>query len=102
MADAKERKILVAVDEGLESINDLASSIIEKAKKMCRELGDNEVKVEVIIETGDPRDVICQAADKIHADVLVMGSHGYGLIKRAFLGSISNHCAQNVKCPVLI
>jgi len=21
---------------------------------------------------------------------------------RAFLGSVSNHCAQNVKCPVLI
>ncbi|KAG8479282.1 hypothetical protein CXB51_029864 [Gossypium anomalum] len=153
MADAKERKILVAVDDGLESMyalswslhnlisqtsndniiliyakpprtvytspdgylfspdmlasidkcrNDLASSIIEKAKKICREQGDNEVKVEVIIESGDPRDVICQAADKIHADVLVMGSHGYGLIKRAFLGSVSNHCAQNVKCPVLI
>ncbi|KAB2059275.1 hypothetical protein ERO13_A11G271700v2 [Gossypium hirsutum] len=153
MADAKERKILVAVDDGLESMyalswslhnlvsqtsndtiiliyakpprtvytspdgylfspdmlasidkcrNDLASSIIEKAKKICREQGDKEVKVEVIIESGDPRDVICQAADKIHADVLVMGSHGYGLIKRAFLGSVSNHCAQNVKCPVLI
>lgn len=21
---------------------------------------------------------------------------------RAFLGSVSNHCAQNIKCPVLI
>ncbi|KAA3472612.1 universal stress protein A-like protein [Gossypium australe] len=157
MADvvAKDRKILVAVDEGEESMyalswclkniisqcckdilfllyvrsaqafhssldgtgylfssdvlatvdkysNEVANCIIEKAKRMCREKGDDEVKVEVIIESGDPRDVICRVAENIHADVLVMGSHGYGLIQRAFLGSVSNHCAQNVKCPVLI
>ncbi|KAE8675428.1 USP-like protein isoform 3 [Hibiscus syriacus] len=82
--------------------NDVAACVIEKAKRICREQADHEVKVEVKVESGDPRDVICEAADKIKADVLVMGTHGYGLIKRAFLGSVSNHCAQNVKCPVLI
>ncbi|XP_021283476.1 universal stress protein A-like protein isoform X2 [Herrania umbratica] len=81
--------------------NDVAASVIDKAKRMCREQA-NEVKVEARVESGDPRDVICQVAEKINVDVLVMGSHGYGLIKRAFLGSVSNHCAQNVKCPVLI
>ncbi|XP_022720139.1 universal stress protein PHOS32-like [Durio zibethinus] len=81
--------------------NDVAICVMDKAKKMCKELAD-EVKVEVRVESGDPRDVICQVAEKIDADVLVMGSHGYGLIKRAFLGSVSNHCAQQVKCPVLI
>lgn len=61
-----------------------------------------QVKVETKVESGDPRDVICEAAEKVAADVLVMGSHGYGVIKRAFLGSVSNHCAQKAKCPVLI
>ena len=41
-----------------------------------------KVKVETKIEHGDPRDVICQMTEKLGADVLVMGSHGYGLIKR--------------------
>ncbi|KAL4377051.1 hypothetical protein GQ457_02G036770 [Hibiscus cannabinus] len=152
---AKERKILVAVDEGEESMyalswclknivsqsskdtlillyakppravyssldgsgylfsadimvtmdkysNSVAACVIDKAKRICREQADHEVKVEVKIESGDPRDVICQFADEIKADVLVLGTHGYGLIKRAFLGSVSTHCAQNVKCPVLI
>lgn len=58
--------------------------------------------METRIEHGDPRDVICAVAEKLHVDVVVMGSHGHGLIKRAFLGSVSNHCVQNVKCPVLI
>ncbi|KAF8018337.1 hypothetical protein BT93_H3280 [Corymbia citriodora subsp. variegata] len=80
--------------------NEVADCVMEKAKKLCSELAD--VKVETRIENGDARDVICQMADKLGADLLVMGSHGYGLIKRAFLGSVSNHCAQNAKCPVMI
>ncbi|KAG2695759.1 hypothetical protein I3843_07G028300 [Carya illinoinensis] len=79
---------------------DVAQSVLEKAKRMCKDLHD--VKVESIVEHGDPRDVICQMTQRLGVDVLVMGSRGYGLIKRAFLGSVSNHCVQNVKCPVLI
>ncbi|XP_027935228.1 universal stress protein A-like protein [Vigna unguiculata] len=77
---------------------EVADVVLEKAKKLC----NNIEKVETRVENGDPRDVICEMVQKLGADVLVMGSHGYGLIKRAFLGSVSNHCAQNAKCPVLI
>ncbi|KAI9107072.1 hypothetical protein K1719_022600 [Acacia pycnantha] len=155
MSEKKERRILVAVDEGEESMHALswclnnlvhpdsddtlillyskpprpvysaidgpggylfsadvtaaierygdqvACSVMEKAKKLCADL-QPQVKVETKVESGDPRDVICEAAEKLAADVLVMGSHGYGVIKRAFLGSVSNHCAQKAKCPVLI
>lgn len=31
---------------------------------------------------GDPRNVLCEAVDKHHASILVVGSHGYGAIKR--------------------
>ncbi|KAI5587154.1 hypothetical protein BDE02_05G012500 [Populus trichocarpa] len=81
--------------------NDVAGFVTEKAKRKCKEQVQ-DVKVETRIEHGDPRDVICAVAEKLHVDVVVMGSHGHGLIKRAFLGSVSNHCVQNVKCPVLI
>ncbi|XP_024979982.1 universal stress protein A-like protein isoform X2 [Cynara cardunculus var. scolymus] len=78
--------------------NEVAETVIEKAKKLCKDLQNVEAKV----EAGDPRDVICEAAEKMAVDMVVLGSHGYGLIKRAFLGSVSNHCAQNIKRPVLI
>nr|GEV53396.1 universal stress protein A-like protein [Tanacetum cinerariifolium] len=80
--------------------NEVADTVIDKAKKLCKDLQD--VKVETRVEVGDARDVICNAAEKMGVDMVVLGSHGYGLIKRAFLGSVSNHCAQNIKCPVLI
>lgn len=38
--------------------------------------------METTVENGDPRDVICDMSKKLAADVLVMGSHGYGLVKR--------------------
>ncbi|RDX91571.1 Universal stress protein A-like protein, partial [Mucuna pruriens] len=89
----------------------VADSVLEKAKRLCNNIQNLHisieflnmvVKVETRAENGDPRDVICQMAQKLGVDILVMGSHGYGLIKRAFLGSVSNHCAQNVKCPIMI
>ena len=61
-----------------------------------------QVRVETCVEKGDPRDVICGAAEKGGADLLVMGSHGYGFLQRALLGSVSNHCVQNCKCPVVV
>ncbi|KAK7392076.1 hypothetical protein VNO78_20503 [Psophocarpus tetragonolobus] len=76
----------------------VADCVMEKAKRLCH----NIENVETRVENGDPRDVICEMAQRLGIDILVMGSHGYGLIKRAFLGSVSNHCAQNVKCPLLI
>ncbi|KAB1224768.1 Siroheme synthase [Morella rubra] len=39
------------------------------------------MRLETRIEHGDPGDVICQMTRKLGADVLVMGSHGYGPIK---------------------
>ncbi|XP_058083431.1 universal stress protein A-like protein isoform X2 [Magnolia sinica] len=80
--------------------NDLAECVIEKCRRVCKD--SQNVKVEIKVENGDPRDVICEMSEKLKTDVLVLGSHGYGFIKRALLGSVSNHCAQNAKCPVLI
>lgn len=41
-------------------------------------------QVEAGFETieGDPRNVLCEAVEKHNASILVVGSHGYGAIKR--------------------
>ncbi|KAF9669144.1 hypothetical protein SADUNF_Sadunf14G0077500 [Salix dunnii] len=102
MGAVKERRNLVAVDESEESMNALSwclktfhnpsiidfpkysnnidDCVIEKAKRMCREQFQ-DVKVDTMIEHGDPRDFFCQIAEKLHVDMLVMGRHGYGVIK---------------------
>ncbi|XP_022857782.1 universal stress protein A-like protein [Olea europaea var. sylvestris] len=76
-----------------------AASIFSRALQMCKE---KKIKAETLILEGDPKDRICQAAEQLHADLLVIGSRGLGTIKRAFLGSASNYCAHHVQCPILI
>ncbi|KAL5202772.1 hypothetical protein ABZP36_013724 [Zizania latifolia] len=77
-----------------------ADTVVAKARDICTAFPN--LKVETCVEKGDPREVICGAAEKAGADMLVMGSHGYGFLQRALLGSVSNHCVQNCKCPVVV
>ncbi|CAA0835757.1 Adenine nucleotide alpha hydrolases-like superfamily protein [Striga hermonthica] len=44
----------------------------------------------------DAWNVLCEAVDKHHASVLVVGSHGCGAIKRAVLGSVSDYCVHGL------
>ncbi|PIN06637.1 hypothetical protein CDL12_20806 [Handroanthus impetiginosus] len=80
---------------------DLANSVMRRAEGVCRNF-NNRVKVEKKVGSGDAKDVICMAVDKLGADILVMGSHDYGFFKRALLGSVSNYCAKHVKCPMVV
>nr|ATE50921.1 universal stress protein 15 [Salvia miltiorrhiza] len=60
----------------------------------------NDVIYEVA--EGDARNALCDAVENHHASVLVVGSHGYGAIKRAVLGSVSDYCAHHAHCSVMI
>lgn len=58
--------------------------MVDKAQKLCalHSKENGEVKVDVKVAAGDARSVICDMVDKLGADLLVMGSHGYGFFKR--------------------
>ena len=60
-----------------------------------------KVKVETRIDHGDPRDVICEMTPNLGADMLVMGSHGYGLIKRWVLRKKGNYRLSYVIIVIL-
>ena len=45
---------------------------------------------------------LCALVDELSAEVIVMGSRGLGGIKRALLGSVSDHVVRNAHCSVLI
>ncbi|KAJ6334407.1 hypothetical protein OIU78_011317 [Salix suchowensis] len=80
---------------------DLANKVMQRAEAVFRNFNKN-VNVERVIGSGEAQDVICNTVEKLRPDTLVMGSHGYGFLKRALLGSVSENCAKRVKCPVVI
>ncbi|KAG8389483.1 hypothetical protein BUALT_Bualt02G0234100 [Buddleja alternifolia] len=89
--------VIPYVDRDLKLI---ATKVLEKAKEVCTARSVNDAIMEVV--QGDAGNVLCEAVEKHHASVLVVGNHGYGAIKRAVLGSVSDYCAHHAHCSVTI
>jgi len=56
---------------------------------------------EVMLRSGDARDLILQAAEEVHADLIVMGTHGRRGVSRVLLGSVAEAVVRAAPCPVL-
>ena len=76
-----------------------AKEILEKVANMFRE---HELAVNIVLKTGHPAEVICQAAEKGEFDFVVMGNRGLGGIKELLLGSVSNRVAHCVNSSIII
>jgi nucleotide-binding universal stress UspA family protein len=64
--------------------------------------GIGTANVKASVERGAPGNVLCERAEALNADVVVVGSRGRGAIKRMLLGSVSTYVVNNAPCPVLV
>jgi len=51
---------------------------------------------------GSPPEVILSKADELDCDVIVLGTHGKGIIANTFLGSTSKRVLRRTRKPVFI
>ena len=65
---------------------------------MCFDCWQVKGSVESFI--GHPGEVIVNNADKHKASMIVMGTRGFGLIRRTVLGSVSDYVVHHSKVPV--
>jgi nucleotide-binding universal stress UspA family protein len=57
---------------------------------------------ELRVERGNAGPTLCDLATELGADAVVLGSRGRGGLKRAVLGSVSDHVVRNAPCPVVV
>ncbi len=78
---------------------DFTSDAAERLKQICPNIAD--VSSEVFRSVGAAQAIV-EAARDWNADLIVVGSHGYGFWSRALLGSVSNSVVHHAPCSVLI
>lgn len=104
------RLFLLHVEEGVTSqvYGPLSSTAeVEAGREYIDELVDSlryyDLDVEPAIRhSSDPRREIVKYAQEIHADLLVMGAHGHGVLKDLIFGDTINPVRHALKIPILV
>jgi nucleotide-binding universal stress UspA family protein len=82
---------------------ELALAAVEKAAaKLRTDEGSRQLKVTTEVPFGSPKGVILEEAEAFGADLIVVGSHGHGMLDRFLLGSVSQAVALHARCSVEI
>ena len=72
----------------------------EMLDETCSRLGVSDAETTVL--DGSPGPALCELAETLGAGVMVIGTRGRGGLRRAVLGSVSDHVVRNAPCPVVI
>jgi nucleotide-binding universal stress UspA family protein len=82
----------------------------EEFEKAGREILDEtagllhgiDVPIQKQYRRGEPGQEILAAADEVKADLIILGSRGFGKVGGLILGSVSEHVLHGAHIPVLI
>jgi len=87
------------------------NELINRINKRLGEFADQELKddpemlkrlASILVVDGDPADEILEKAEELNCDLIIMGTHGKGLISHTFLGSVSEKVLHRTRKPVFI
>jgi nucleotide-binding universal stress UspA family protein len=108
--DGAERHVLTVV-RALEVADDVETEAViensleyhrESMKPLAQEARDKRVKAEFDVVVGHPAEQIIYRADKIGADLIVVGDRGRSKFARLLLGSVSKQVVQYADRPVMV
>jgi nucleotide-binding universal stress UspA family protein len=57
---------------------------------------------DIVVRIGNPVEAILEQAEKSDCDLVVMGTHGHGILGDAMIGSVSRRVLRRSKKPVLV
>jgi nucleotide-binding universal stress UspA family protein len=60
------------------------------------------VRCELVHAGGTVSEQICAAAAQHHARLIVIGAHGWGMVRRLLHGSVSSAVMHEAPCPVMV
>lgn len=86
-------------DHPQQASTDAVAKLLAQAQDMFSQQG---IEAKTVEREGQPAFVICDVADEIEADLIVMGCRGIGLIEESAAESVTNRVINLAPCPVLV
>ena len=65
-------------------------------------LRNDGVDAQAILVKGDAAKLIIQKAGDLGVEMIILGSHGHGLLHKALLGSVSESVIRHARCNIMI
>ena len=78
---------------------DKVSKLLETAQAM---FAQEQIEAEAIERQGMPPFIICDVADEVNANLIIMGCRGLGLTHEGADESVTNRVINLAPCPVLV
>ena len=83
------------------ALHDIIDSAKTDMQKIWAELAENGIVGSWIVRHGNVRDMILDAVQENHADLMVLGSKGMELTGRSRFGTVAEQLVRTAPCPVL-
>lgn len=84
----------------------LSKSLSEAQKEILDSVVESidltDIEVIQVEDVGDPARMLLDYANRVEADVMVIGRRGAGVLERIMLGSVANRVVHDAECPVLL
>lgn len=98
----EDRLVVLNVARGDSAIEDDRVSD-PQAEKLARRLAESgiEHEVELLVEPGDVADEVIEAAERLDADLIVIGLRHRTAVGKLILGSDAQRILMHASCPVL-
>ena len=94
-----------SIDAGGIDVTELRKAWFENAERRLARIASEfpvPERVSQAVIVGPPAGEITRYAKEHGADLIVMGTHGYGPVRRFIVGSVADRVVREASCPVLL
>jgi nucleotide-binding universal stress UspA family protein len=91
--------VVPALPDWTDVLKEHAAAVLDDVREAATARG---LDVETALLWGFPADEICRLAEERNAELIVIGSHGWGAMRRLLFGSVSDSVLHHAPCPVLV
>jgi len=74
----------------------------DQLNELVTQLVEADVNATALMAQGDPAKTVLKEAERLDAELIVVGSHGHGMVFDALMGSVSAGILRKSTIPVLV